>query len=46
MPEPRSTGMPGFDAQNDFLRARRRAGAARLGARLRGEPDDVRMVLP
>jgi hypothetical protein len=46
MPEPRSTGMPGFDAQNDFLRARRHAAAARLAARLRGEPDDVRMVLP
>lgn len=45
MPEPRSTGMAGFDAQNDFLRARRRAAAARLAARLRGEPDDVRMVL-
>ncbi|MGI8713844.1 MAG: chromosome partitioning protein ParB [Solirubrobacteraceae bacterium] len=46
MAEPRSTGMPGLDAQNDFLRARRHATAARLGARLRGEPDDVRMVLP
>ena len=46
MPEPRSTGMPGLDAQNDFLRARRHATAARLAARLRGEPDDVRMVLP
>jgi hypothetical protein len=46
MPEPRSTGMPGLDAQSDFLRARRRATAARLAARLRGEPDDVRMVLP
>lgn len=38
--------MPGVDAQNDFVRARRRAGAARLAARLRGEPDDVRLVLP
>jgi hypothetical protein len=46
MPDPRSTGMAGFDAQNDFLRARRHAAAARLAARLRGEPDDVRMVLP
>ncbi|PZS15145.1 MAG: chromosome partitioning protein ParB [Solirubrobacterales bacterium] len=46
MPEPRSTGMPRLDAQNDFLRARRHAAAARLAARLRGEPDDVRMVLP
>ena len=46
MPEPRSTGVVSLDAQNDFLRARRRAGAAALAARLRGEPDDVRMVLP
>jgi hypothetical protein len=46
MPEPRSTGMPRLDAQNDFLRARRHATAARLAARLRGEPNDVRMVLP
>lgn len=38
--------MPGVDAQNDFVRARRRAAAARLAARLRGEPDDVRLVLP
>jgi hypothetical protein len=46
MPEPRSTGLSSFDAQSDFLRARRHAAAARLAARLRGEPDDVRMVLP
>jgi hypothetical protein len=46
MPEPRSTGMPRLDAQNDFLRARRHAAASRLAARLRGVPDDVRMVLP
>jgi hypothetical protein len=38
--------MPGVDAQHDFLRARRRATMARLAARLHGEPDDVRMVLP
>ncbi len=25
MPTPRSTGLPGVDAQHDFLRARRRA---------------------
>jgi hypothetical protein len=43
---PRSTGMPGLDAQTDFLRARRRAALARMVARLRGEPDDVRVVLP
>jgi hypothetical protein len=46
MPSPRSTGMPGVDAQHDFLRARRRATAARLAARLRLEPDDVGVVLP
>jgi hypothetical protein len=46
MPERRSTGMPSLDAQSDFLRARRHAATARLTARLRGEPDDVRMVLP
>jgi hypothetical protein len=46
MPTPRSTGMPGVDAQHDFLRARRRATAARVAARLRGEPDDVGVILP
>ena len=46
MPAPRSTGMPGLDAQTDFQRARRRATLAALAARLRGEPDDVRHVLP
>jgi hypothetical protein len=38
--------MPGVDAQHDFLRARRRATVARLVARLRGEPDDVNVILP
>ncbi len=42
----RSTGLPGLDAQHDFLRARRRATAARLAARLRLEPSDVGIVLP
>src|SRR5437764_8694616 len=46
MPPRRSTGMPNVDAQHDFLRARRRATTARLIARLRGEPDDVGVVLP
>jgi hypothetical protein len=45
-PAPRSTGMPGLDAQHDFIRARRRAALAQLAARLRGEPDDVRLILP
>jgi hypothetical protein len=46
MPAPRSTGLSGLDAQHDFLRARRRAAIAKLIARLRGEPDDVGVVLP
>jgi hypothetical protein len=46
MAERRSTGMPALDAQHDFLRARRRATMARVAARLRGEPDDVRQILP
>jgi hypothetical protein len=46
MTAPRSTGMPGVDAQHDFLRARRHAAMARLAARLRGEPDDVGVILP
>jgi hypothetical protein len=46
MPEPRSTGLSGLDAQHDFIRARRRATIAKLMARLRGEPDDVAVVLP
>jgi hypothetical protein len=46
MPAPRSTGLSSIDAQHDFLRARRRAALAKLIARLRGEPDDVGIVLP
>jgi hypothetical protein len=46
MPVSRSTGMPGVDAQHDFIRARRRAILARLAARLRLEPDDVEVILP
>ena len=46
MPISRSTGMPGVDAQHDFLRARRRAGASKLISRLRREPDDVGVILP
>ncbi|HEX8976902.1 MAG TPA: hypothetical protein VF781_10350 [Solirubrobacteraceae bacterium] len=38
--------MPAVDAQHDFLRARRRATMAQVAARLRGEPDDVRQILP
>jgi hypothetical protein len=46
VPAPRSTGLTGLDAQHDFMRARRHATAARLIARLRGEPDDVGVILP
>jgi hypothetical protein len=38
--------MPNVDAQHDFLRARRRATAAGLAARLRREPDDIGVILP
>jgi hypothetical protein len=38
--------MPGVDAPHDFLRARRHATVARLAARLRGEPNDVGVILP
>jgi hypothetical protein len=46
MSVPRSTGSSGVDAQHDFIRARRQATVAKLVARLRGEPDDVAVVLP
>jgi hypothetical protein len=46
MPAPHSTGLSGVDAQHDFMRARRRATIAKLVARLRGEPDDVGVVMP
>ena len=36
----RSTGFPSADAQDDFLRARRRQLLARLGDGIRGVPDD------
>ncbi|MFL5826379.1 MAG: chromosome partitioning protein ParB [Thermoleophilaceae bacterium] len=40
------TGFPLSDAQADFGRARRRRVLAALADRLRGEPDDVRVILP
>lgn len=40
------TGFPTSDAQTDFGRARRRHLASRIGLRLRGEPDDVNVILP
>ncbi|MGI8761636.1 MAG: chromosome partitioning protein ParB [Jatrophihabitantaceae bacterium] len=42
----RQTGFPRADVENDFLRARRRQVLSRLAHRLRGEPDDVNLVLP
>ncbi|MDP9115728.1 MAG: chromosome partitioning protein ParB [Actinomycetota bacterium] len=42
----RQTGFPRADVENDFLRVRRRQVLARLAHRLRGEPDDVNLVLP
>ncbi len=41
-----STGFPSADAENDFLRARRRQVLSRLAAWLRREPDDVSEILP
>jgi hypothetical protein len=40
------TGFPRADAENDFLRARRRQVLSRLAAWLRREPDDVNIMLP
>ncbi|MGI8803281.1 MAG: chromosome partitioning protein ParB [Solirubrobacteraceae bacterium] len=45
MPPP-DTGFPLADAQNDFLRARRRQAVSRLAGRLRRTPDDVGLILP
>src|SRR4051812_47693325 len=43
---PLDTASPPSDAQEDFTRARRRAVLARIGARLRGQPSDVGLILP
>ncbi|MGI8441065.1 MAG: hypothetical protein ACR2NV_12890, partial [Thermoleophilaceae bacterium] len=45
-PPPRSTGLPRADAQDDFLRVRRRRALGRVVARLRGQPADVGLILP
>lgn len=42
----RDTGFPTSDAQDDFLRARRRQVLSRLGTALRREPDDIDLMLP
>jgi hypothetical protein len=43
---PRSTGLASADAQDDFLRARRRLAVARLRRWLRREPGDIDHILP
>src|ERR1700689_561957 len=43
---PAETGFPRADVENDFLRARRRQVLSRLARRLRGQPDDVNLILP
>lgn len=43
---PADTGFPRADAENDFLRARRRQVLARVGNRLRGQPADAGRILP
>ena len=40
------TGLPRSDAASDFGRMRRRRALSALAARLRGEPDDVNVILP
>jgi hypothetical protein len=40
------TGFPRADAENDFLRARRRQVAARLAHRLRRQPEEANRLLP
>jgi hypothetical protein len=42
----RDTGFPIADAENDFLRMRRRQVLSRLAAWLRRQPDDVNIMLP
>lgn len=42
----RDTGFPIADAENDFLRVRRRQVMSRLAAWLRRSPDDVNIMLP
>lgn len=42
----KDTGFPRTDAEHDFLRARRRQVLSRLANWLRGEPDDVNIMLP
>jgi hypothetical protein len=43
---PWDTGLHQVDAETDFQRARRRQVLAQLARRLRGEPDDINLILP
>jgi hypothetical protein len=42
----RDTGFPTSDAQDDFMRARRKQALSRLRRRLAGQPGDVDVILP
>lgn len=46
MPAARRTGLSGVDAQDDFLRARRRQLLARMGRLLVRERGDIDLILP
>jgi hypothetical protein len=46
VPMNRDTGFPVADAENDFLRMRRRQVMSRLAQWLRRSPDDVNIMLP
>jgi hypothetical protein len=43
---PWDTGLHQVDAETDFQRARRRQVLASIARRLRGEPDDINVILP
>lgn len=43
---PWDTGLSELDADTDFQRARRRQVLSKLARRLRGEPDDINLILP
>ena len=46
LPPPLDTGFPSADAQDDFLRVRRRQVMSRLARRVGREPGDVDVILP
>ena len=43
---PWDTGLTNLDAETDFQRLRRRQVLSTLARRLRGEPDDINLILP